>query len=87
MVSHAADKTSYEKPKKIMRSLKSKNTPIRVTEVPYIKRKHHEISSKLIENNPEVKTLSHCPACHTRAEQGSFDENEVRIPGFGSWDD
>jgi hypothetical protein len=26
-------------------------------------------------------------ACHQGAEPGSFDEQRVRIPGYGRWDD
>ena len=29
---------------------------------------------------PAVKSASNCAACHTRADQGDFDEHTVRIP-------
>ncbi|MCC6543576.1 MAG: hypothetical protein IT392_03630 [Nitrospirae bacterium] len=35
----------------------------------------------------EVKSLINCNACHTRAAAGSYDELEIKIPGFGRWDD
>jgi mono/diheme cytochrome c family protein len=31
--------------------------------------------------------MSHCNACHQRAEQGSFSEREIVIKGIGRWDD
>jgi len=34
-----------------------------------------------------VKSLSYCDACHTRAKEGVYDEDTVRIPNFPEWDD
>ena len=28
-----------------------------------------------------------CAACHTKADEGSFREGEIRIPGRGRWGD
>ena len=72
---------------KIIRSLGDKETPVRITEVPYIVRKHHELSTRHIGKNPDVKSLSNCTACHTKAETGSFREGQVVIPNFGQWED
>ena len=33
------------------------------------------------------KSFSRCGACHRRAEQGVFNEHEVRIPGYGRFND
>jgi hypothetical protein len=84
---NAADRVSNKRSVKVMRSLKGKEPPMRITEVPYIQRKHREIPSRLIRDNPKVKGLAQCNACHTRADQGSYDENSVIIPGYGRWDD
>ena len=83
----AADRSDERRSVKITRSLAGKDAPLRLTEVPYIRRKHHELSKKHIEDNPKVRSLSHCDACHNRAEQGSFRESEIKIPGYGRWDD
>ncbi|AJQ93806.1 diheme cytochrome c [Gynuella sunshinyii] len=61
--------------------------PLRITELPFHKRKHHEIPRKMVQDNPKVGSLSNCNACHDKAEQGIFDEDTVDIPGFGHWDD
>ena len=61
--------------------------PTSITELPYFKREHDEIPSRLIEENDNVGSLSQCNACHRHAEKGYFDEDSIVIPGFGRWDD
>ncbi len=87
LVKNAADRSGQKRSVKIIRSLKNEETPLRITQVPYIVHKHHEIPSRMIQDNPKVKSLSRCNACHTRAEAGSFNEHDVSIPGYGGWDD
>jgi len=84
---NAADKSDHKRSVKINRSINNNETPLRITEVKYIIRKHHELSNKHVKNNPQVKSLSRCQACHTRIDSGSFSEREIKIPGIGSWED
>lgn len=63
---------------KIMRSLGTLS-PVRVTEVPYIARKHAKIKKDVLER-PSIKGLSNCGACHRTAARGDFDDDDVRIP-------
>jgi len=86
-VKNASDNSNYKRSKKIHRSISKNETPIRITEVAYIKRKHRELSRRHLADNPEVKTLGNCQACHTKIDKGSFSEREINIPGFGAWDD
>ncbi len=72
--------------KKLLRKLSGK-TPLRITELPYFVHEHDEIPKRMSINNPRVKSLSQCDACHKNAIKGDFDEDRVVIPGFGSWDD
>jgi hypothetical protein len=83
-LSHAADKSRYKRSKKIMASLNKGEVPMRITEVAYIRRKHHEIPADLIKGD-KVKSLSFCDACHTKAAEGTFDADTVDIPGKGKW--
>lgn len=87
LINNSADKSDYRRSVKIMRSLNADDTPIRITELPYIKRKHHEVPDKMIKLNPKVNSLSNCNACHAEADKGLFNEHGVRIPGYGRWDD
>lgn len=64
-----------------------KQVPSRITELPSFIGRHAAIPARLIQQNHEVGSLSHCNACHQDAERGRFDEDDVRIPGAGSWFD
>ncbi len=61
-----------------MKSLNGK-TPLRITEIPYIQRKHRGIEPEVL-NRKTIGSLSNCIACHTTAEQGNFNEGYVTIP-------
>jgi hypothetical protein len=87
LVENAADDANFKRSRKIMRSLSPHQAPLRITETPYLMDKHDEVPSRLITANPEVKSLSNCTACHTRAHTGSYSEREIDIPGFGRWED
>ncbi len=84
---NAADKVSgYKRSTRIMRSL-GHLAPLRITDIPYIHRQHHGIPSRIIKNNPDIRSLSNCANCHTRAAAGSYAEREISIPGIAFWDD
>jgi len=88
LVNNAADRSHYKRSVKIARSLRDGSTPLRITEVPYIKRKHSEIPVNFIKGNKKVRSLSNCTKCHTEAkEKGVFDDDTVSIPGHADWDD
>ena len=87
LVSNSADKSSFRRSQKIMRYLKNTPPPLRITELRYIKRRHHEIPKRLIAGNEKVGHLSHCDACHQNIDAGSFSERQIKIPGYGRWDD
>ncbi len=87
LVRNSADNGNYRRSRKIMRSLGAKQAPLRIIDIPYIKKEHDELSPRHLERNPKVLSLSQCDACHTRAAEGSFREREIHIPGFGRWDD
>lgn len=84
---NAADKSWYKRARKIAKATENGEAPLRITEVRYIKRKHHDIPEKMIKGNKDVKSLSYCDACHTQAKKGVFDEDTVRIPNYPDWED
>ncbi len=86
LVEGSAERSETRRSAKILRSLGAES-PLRITDVPYIRYKHNEIPTRLIRGNPDVRSLSHCAACHTRAVKGSYAEREIHIPGVGRWDD
>jgi len=87
VMANAADKSYYKRARKIAKATEGIEAPLRITEVRYIKRKHHEIPAKMIKENKDVKSLSYCDACHTQADKGIFDEDTVKIPNFPDWED
>ncbi|MBF0425700.1 MAG: diheme cytochrome c [Magnetococcales bacterium] len=84
---HAAEHSTIGRARGMLRSIKADATPLRITESGYFRRKHHELPRQVWQENPAVRSLARCDACHPRAELGSFNEHEVKIPGVGRWDD
>jgi hypothetical protein len=85
LTSNAAEYSSFKRSRKIMRSLPSSASPLRISETPYIKRKHGEISEKLIVQ-PDVGSIANCEACHQSASKGIYDDDEIQIPNAGLFD-
>ena len=83
----AADETRAWLSKRIMRSIRGSENPMRIIDLPIIAHEHDEIPASLYRDNPEVGSLSNCAACHRRADVGLYDEHKVVIPGFGNWDE
>lgn len=87
LLANAGEKTGDRHAARFSASAPSGETPLRITELPYFKREHREIPQRYIKDNAQVGSLSNCAACHTKAEQGSFREREISIPGVGRWED
>lgn len=85
-VDNAADKSYYKRSRKIAVATETGEAPLRITLTRYIKRKHHEIPEKMIKGNKDVKSLSYCNKCHTKAEQGTYDSDTVSIPNYPHWE-
>lgn len=83
---NAADHSKHKRSVKVMRTLKNNAVPLRISEIPYIQHEHDEIPLRAFKLNSGLR-LSRCPACHKKAAQGSYDEDEINIPGVGAWDD
>jgi len=75
---NAAEHSSAKRAVKIMRSLGNR-TPLRITQIPYIQQKHHEVSPKVLERD-SIGSLSNCSACHTTAKKGIYEDDYVEIP-------
>ncbi len=75
---NAAEHSSAKRAVKIMRSLGNR-TPLRITEIPYIREKHHEVSPNVLKRE-SIGSLSNCSACHTTAEKGIYEDDYVVIP-------
>lgn len=87
LAGNAADRSSHPRSRRIAASLTAGETPLRITQLPYIAAAHRELPVRLVTGNPKVRNLSQCAACHRNAEAGSFREGEINIPGYGRWED
>ncbi len=87
LMNNAAEHSSYKRSRKILSSIASGDTPLRITDTRYFKRKHHELSRPMVQGNPKVGSFSACAACHVNADKGSYNEHEINIPGYGGWED
>lgn len=87
LVANSAEHGGFRRSEKILKSLRANDAPDRITDTPYIRGKHDEVPDRMIKANDKVRSLSNCSACHTKAAQGSYSENEIRIPGGGRWED
>lgn len=77
LVDNAADNRLTEPARKILESIPPTDSPIRVTETPYWKRKHHEIAK---EEWKKVHGHGDCSACHADAKAGTFEDAEMHLP-------
>jgi hypothetical protein len=75
---NAAEHSAAKRAVRIVASLGTQ-APTRITEIPYIKEKHHDISAATIERQ-SIGSLSNCTACHQRAEEGIYDDDFVVVP-------
>jgi len=87
-IAASADKSKAKRSRKIMNSIRQSFTPKRITDISYIQRKHHELSSNVFSPDKQVKSLGQCEQCHQKANDGLFDEDDVKIPGVSRryWD-
>ena len=87
LIGNSADHADYKRSNRIMNSLGKNDAPLRITVTPYFIRKHDEIPKNILQNNPKISSFSQCAACHVNAEKGSYEEDEIHIPGVGKWED
>jgi hypothetical protein len=78
LTDNAAEHSGAKVAVRIMNCLKGL-TPSRITEIPYIRRQHHELAPEVF-TRKTVGSFSNCSACHTTADQGIYDDDNVRIP-------
>ncbi len=84
---HAAGPDQGGYSARLWRSTRKVALASRITDTDYFRGKHHEITTAMVTENPDIGSFSRCDACHADAAQGAFDEHQVSIPGYGRWDD
>jgi hypothetical protein len=76
--SNSADHNPTKRAKKIIKGI-GNQVPLRITQLPYIIKEHHEISPDVFKRE-SIGSLGNCIACHTTAEDGIYDDDNVKIP-------
>lgn len=87
LLANSADGSGDRRSHHMLRGLSDRQAPLRITELPRFKHEHDEVPKRVFNNNPDLTSISQCPACHRDAKQGYFSENRINIPGYGRWDD
>lgn len=87
LVSNSANQSNYRRSRRFAAADGKGEVNMRISETPYFKHEHDEIPARLVTGNREVTSFSNCNACHRKAEQASFREKDILIPGYGKWDD
>lgn len=75
---NSAEKSRAKRSRKILASIRG-GTPVRISEVPYIREKHHEINQDVF-SRKSIGSRGNCIACHKTAESGDYDDDNVTIP-------
>ncbi len=77
---NSADLEQIEPAWRMNSSIAANEAPLRITDVRYWKKKHEEIGDDVWKRD-SVKNKANCGACHLDAEQGTFEDADMRIPG------
>ncbi len=81
-VANAAEQGNTEAAWKINRSIPERETPLKITETIYWKRKHRELP-EAVWRHESVNGRSNCAACHKDAGRGTFEDAAMSLPkGF-----
>lgn len=75
---NSAESNTSKISKKILASVGA-NKPTKITDIPYIREKHDEISPDIYKRKT-IGSRSNCIACHTKAKEGNYEDDFVKIP-------
>ena len=75
---NSAENNTSKISKKILASAGT-NKPTKITDIPYIRKKHDEISPDVFKRKT-IGSRSNCIACHMKAKDGNYEDDFVKIP-------
>ncbi len=76
LVHNCAENSPSKRSGNMLATIDSGRTPLRISEVPYIKRKHNEIRPDVFKRK-SVNSRGNCIACHRKAGLGVYDHDAV----------
>lgn len=80
LLDNSAEHSNYLRSQNLVSSIKSDETPARITDTLYFKRKHNKIPADMFKDNLETGSFSNCNTCHRHAGQGLYNGHDVLIP-------
>ena len=75
---NSAEKSPSKRSRKILNSIGS-DTPVRISEISYIKQKHRKIKQEVFARKA-IGSRANCIACHRSAANGVYEDDDVVIP-------
>lgn len=75
---NSAESNTSEISRKILASVGTTN-PTKIIDIPYIRKNHDEISPDIFKRKT-IGSRSNCIACHTKAKEGNYEDDFVKIP-------
>lgn len=78
LIQNSAENSGWGKSGKILSSTINE-TPVKISEISYIKRKHRGVRDSIFQRT-SIGSRGNCIACHKSAESGLYDEDDVVIP-------
>jgi len=79
LVRNSAEHLLVEPSWRILTETPDNETPLRVTETHYWKRKHAEIEQRYWDSK-KVMSKGNCPACHKDARAGTYEDADMHLP-------
>jgi len=76
---NAADSGNSRMGNKVMQRMGAKKAPLRITETQWFVHEHDEVP-RAVWSRKSVGSAANCAACHRQAEQGMFNEHDIKIP-------
>lgn len=74
---NSAERTNFKYAAMILEDMWENEVPLRITETAFVRTRHAQIPRDRVKGNPQIRSLSNCDGCHTRAKEGSFRKHEI----------
>jgi len=78
LLANAADKSTYNRSRRIAKSLQKNDIPTQITKMDYFIKKHLGVSEQLKSEKAEALSFSNCEKCHSEADKGSYNKKGIR---------
>ena len=79
LLDNSAERMVIEPSWRILQSTPADQTPLRITDTAYWKKKHNDIARQYWDSD-KVKDKGNCGACHRDADAGTYEDAAMRMP-------